>query len=334
MSTETTLENLYSEVVGTGHQQVTVIVSPQIRFAYKKSDYLYLFYNQLFRSDNFSVQSLSGWKHLKLILTARRSSNTILHYHWLECSGILNLPFFLYKMFCIMLYVWTGGNLVWTIHNKMPPDGKLFRFNYLARRWMARASEFLHVQCKSVIPELSRFYGVSENKFRMIPHPVYPRSLYPRAAAVEAINLRYDADLKVQDKLFLMIGHLSPYKRMGTVCRIFDELPVQKKLIIAGPVKRGQMKYYKRLRRLVRNSENILLIPQFISEENVPEFLNACDCVVFNYRSIFTSGGVFLAKSYNKRIILPDDPCTREFEDENMQFFRTKRELKELLEKS
>ncbi|PWN06583.1 glycosyltransferase [Rhodohalobacter mucosus] len=334
MPIETTLEDLYSEVMGGVDDPLSVIVAPQVRFAYKKSDYLYLTYNQLFKSEKYRVQSLSGWKHIKLIVAARKKSNTLLHYHWLECTGILNLPVYLYKLFCIMVFVWSGGKLVWTIHNKMPPDGKLFRFNYLARRWMARASELLHVQCKSVIPELSRFYGVEESKFRMIPHPVYPRSLYPRAAAVEAINLRYDANLKIQDRLFLMIGHLSPYKRIGTVCRIFNDLPVQKKLIIAGPVKRGQMKYFKRLRRLVRNSDNILLIPQFISEENVPEFMNACDYVVFNYRSIFTSGGVFLAKSYNKRIILPDDLCAREFKDENMFFFRTKKELKELLENS
>ncbi|MDX1592020.1 MAG: glycosyltransferase [Balneolaceae bacterium] len=334
MSSETTLEELYTEVVGDDPDSVTVFVAPPIRFAYKKSDYLYLFYKDLFKNDRYKIESLSGWKHIKLAFSSLRKRPSILHYHWIECTGVFRIPSFLCRLFCIWIFLKRGGNLIWSIHNKMPADGRNLRFNFLARRWLAGTSSLLHVECHSVIPELSRYFGVSESKFRVIPHPDYPHSLYPRAAAVEAINLRYDAHLKMQDKLFLMIGHISPYKRIGTICRIFSELPPQKKLIIIGPVKRGQMKYYKRLRRLIRNSGNILLIPQFIDEENVPEFLNACDYILFNYDSTFVSGGVFLAKSYRKQIILPDTPCMREFEDENMHFFNTKAELKQLLQEA
>jgi glycosyltransferase involved in cell wall biosynthesis len=334
MDSKTTLKDLYSEMVGADADTVPLFVAPPIRFAYKKSDYLYLFYKDLFKCDRYNIQSISGWRHLKLTFSGWRNKPPILHYHWIECTGFLNIPSFLCKLLCIWIFVQRGGNLVWSIHNKMPLDGKIHRFNFLARRWIANASALLHVECRSIIPELSKYFGVSESKFRFIPHPGYPHSLYPRAAAVEAINLRYDADLKMQDKLFLMIGHISPYKRIGTICRIFAEMPVQKKLIIIGPVKRGQMKYYKRLRRLIRNSANILLIPQFIGEENVPEFMNACDCVIFNHKTVFVSGGVFLAKSYHKQMILPDSPCMREYEDESMNFFSSKTELRQLIQEA
>lgn len=331
MSSDYNLEDLYNEIAPPEADQINLVVAPPIRFAYKQSDYLYLLYKDLFKSEKYTIQALSGWKHYKLLFFRFKKRETILHYHWMECSGIFNLPFFIYKMFCLIVFNWMGGKIIWTLHNKMPPDGKLFRINYMARRWMAHRALLIHIQCKTVIPELSRFFGVPEEKFRMMDHPKYPHSLLPRAAAVEAINLRYDANLKIQDKLFLMIGHISPYKRITTVCRIFSELPIQKKLIIAGPVKRGQMKYYKRLKKIARQSENIILIPQFISEENVPEFMNACDYAIFNFRSIFTSGGVHLAKSYNRQIILPDHPCLREFENERMNFFTSKEELKKLL---
>lgn len=332
MLSDNKLEDLYNEIAPPEADQIKLIVAPPIRFAYKQSDYLYLLYKNLFKSEKYIVQTLSGWKHIKLIFSLFKNRVTILHYHWLECSGVLNLPLFLYKMLCLMIYKWSGGRLIWTIHNKMPPDGKLFRFNFYARRWMARNASLLHIQCRSVIPELSRFFEVPQDKFRLMNHPKYPHTLLPRAAAVEAINLRYDANLKIQDKLFLMIGHISPYKRIATVCKIFSELPVQKKLIIAGPVKRGQMKYFKKLKKLVRQSKNVILIPQFISEENVPEFMNACDYALFNFRTIFSSGGIHLAKSYKMQIILPDQPCMKEIEYEKLYFFDTKEELKKLLE--
>lgn len=332
MSSDYSIEDLYSEIKKPGEKKVTVYAAPPIRFSHKQSDYLYLLYRNIFKSSEYTINGLTGLKHIRTIFLFHKNKKIILHYHWLECTGFLNLPFFLLKFLCLLFFRWTGGRIVWTLHNKIPPDGKLFRINYSVHRWMAKKSELIHIQCRAVIPEISRFYGVDTSKFRFIQHPKYPHSLLPRATAVEAINLRHAANIKMQDKLFLMIGNISPYKGIESVCKIFMTLPVQKKLIIAGPVKRGQIKLYKRLKKLTNQAHNIILIPQFIGEENVPEFMNACDYVLFNFRDIFTSGGVYLALSYKKPIIVPDEPCMREIDYEDMHFFNSKEELKKLTE--
>lgn len=324
-----TLEEIYYEL--SQEKNVTLFVAPPIRFGYKQSDYLYLFYKNLFKSGRYSIENITLAGHLKPILKNLRLKPSIFHYHWIECTGFVNLPFFIYKFLCLFIYTKSGGKLVWTIHNKMPLDGKYLLINKMVRGWVARHANLLHTQCSSAIQELSQFYGVEESKFRTIPHPKYPPMLMPRAAAIEAINYRFDVNIKVQDRLFLMIGHISQYKQIEEVCEIFKEEPIQKKLIIAGPVKKGQMKVFKRIRKMVSPLSNVILIPQFIKEESVPEFMNAADILIFNFKDVFTSGGVHLALSYNKPVILPRTDCMKELEGENKLFFDTPNELKELI---
>jgi glycosyltransferase involved in cell wall biosynthesis len=329
MATDKKIQDLYGEI--TNSESATIFVAPPIRFSHKQSDFLYLLYKEVFTSTLYEVKSLKTFYHFKPLLNCLSGKSSILHYHWLEIRSLFGLPKFLYKFIFILLYKWFGGNLVWTVHNKMPLDMKYRRINFFFRRWMAKNSKLLHIQCRAAIPEISRFYGVDELKFRVIDHPKFPPKLMPRAAAIEAINHRFDVHIKVQDRLFLMIGHISEYKGINEVCEVFKSEPIQKKLIIAGPVKKGQMKYYKTLRRLSKSSENIILIPQFINEESVPEFMNAPDYLVFNFRDVITSGGVHLAMSYQKPVILPETDCMKELDGENFHFFNTSRELREII---
>jgi glycosyltransferase involved in cell wall biosynthesis len=329
MTDKNKLQELYGEI--TDSESATIFVAPPIRFSHKQSDFLYLFYKEVFTSAQYEVKSLKAFFHFKPLLNHLSGKPSILHYHWLEIRSLFSLPLFLYKFVFIMLYKWAGGKLVWTVHNKIPLDVKYQRLNFIFRRWMAKNAELLHIQCRAPLPEISRFYGVDESKFRVIPHPKFPPKLMPRAAAIEAINHRFDVHIKVQDRLFLMIGHISEYKGIAEVCEVFKSEPIQKKLIIAGPVKKGQMKYYKALRRLLKTSENIILIPQFINEESVPEFMNAPDYLIFNFKNVITSGGVHLAMSYQKPAILPETECMKELHGENFHFFKTSDELKELI---
>jgi beta-1,4-mannosyltransferase len=332
MSSEQQLEELYREI--SDKESVTLFVAPPIRFGYKQSDYLYLLYKEIFKSSSYQIKNISPFKHPLPFFHNLQKLPSIFHYHWLECTGFLNLPRFFYQFISIVLYKLTGGHLVWTIHNKMPLDGKYKWLNFRARRWMAKNAVRIHVQCKSAIPKLSSFYDTDESKFFVIPHPKYPPVLMPRAAAVEAINLRFDVNIKMQDRLFLMIGHISEYKQIEEVCEIFKNEPIQKKLIIAGPVKKGQMKLFKRLKKKTRDIPNIFLIPQFIKEECVPEFLNAADYLVFNFKDVITSGGVHLAISYNKKTLLPDTECMRELDNEYFRFFSSTEQLRDIIKES
>ncbi|MEX0906405.1 MAG: glycosyltransferase [Balneolaceae bacterium] len=331
MNPVSSLEEVYDELYNKGN--ISVLVHPKIRYAYKQSDYAYLLFRTLFTQSRFRINNLSAATHWKLIFANRLKKQTVLHYHWLECTGVIRFVSFLYKWLNIILFIWMKGKMVWTIHNQMPPDSKFLWLNYRIRRWMAKNADLLLVHCQSVIPELSKFFGVDESKFRVIPHPDFPSFLMPRAAAVESINLRFNANIKIQDRLFLVFGHISAYKQIEPICEIFREEPVHKKLVIAGPVKKGQMKLFKRLRRIARNSENIILIPRFIKEEYVPEFMNAADFIIFNYKDVMAAGGAALGKSYNKKIVLPRKYCLQELNGSQSFFFESEAELKEIVQK-
>ncbi|TVQ01742.1 MAG: hypothetical protein EA359_13480 [Balneolaceae bacterium] len=324
------LEKIYSELHEEG--PVTLFVAPPIRFAYKRSDYLFLLYKDLLASPVYKIDSVSTIGHLKFVLWAVLGKKSILHYHWLEYTGFFAGFNYFFKLSCIWVYKKLGGKIVWSIHNKLPLDCSHEWIHFKTRKWLAQKADRLLIECESVLAEISTYFNVHINKFRVWPHPAYPPQLMPRAAAVEAINHRYNVTIKVQDRLFLMFGHISPYKQIDKVCEIFLKQPIQKKLLIVGPVKNGQMKYYKKIRKLSQQKENIVLIPQFIKEECVPEFMNATDYVLFNYREILSSGGVSLARSYDKPIILPKTGCLRELDDENLRFFGTQEELKTLIE--
>ena len=315
------LEDLYDGL--SKSDSITLFVAPRIRFTHKKSDYLYLFYKELFKSPNFSIFDVSTVGHLKFVFYQLAKRDSVLHYHWIQFSGFWSGIGYLFKICCVAIYLMLGGKLVWSLHNKMPPDCKHKWIHQKVRKWLAQKADRLLIDCESAIDDVSAFFDVSSAKFRVWPHPGYPPQLIPRAAAIEAINHRYKVQIKIQDRIFLMFGHISSYKQIDNVCKIFKGEPIHKKLLVVGPVKKGQMAYYKKVRKMSWQQENIILIPQFIKENHVPEFMNAADYLVFNYRDVLTSGGVPLAKSYDKTILLPKKGCLTEMNGENLKFFKS-----------
>lgn len=330
MSQINELKEIYNEL--SSSKPTTLFVAPRIRYTYKKSDYLYLFFKDILDSPDFNLFDVSAIGHLKFLLHQLIKGDCVLHYHWVQFSGFWAGIRFFFKFLCLYLYTLFGGKLVWSLHNKMPPDCNHQWIHRRVRKWLANQADRIVIECESVIEDISKFYGVSKDKFRVWPHPGYPAQLMPRAAAIEAINHRYQVHIKIQDRVFLMFGHISSYKQIEEVCKIFENEPVHKKLLVVGPVKKGQMAYYKKIRKMVQTQNNIILIPQFVKERSVPEFMNAADYMVFNYRDLLSSGGIPLAKSYNKTILLPKKGCMAEQKGPNLKFFESQEELKEIIQ--
>lgn len=330
MNQENDLKDIYRELLGDN--PFTLLVAPPIRFSYKKTDYLYLYYRKIFKESQISVRNISTLAHVKLLFWQLFGRRSLLHYHWFEITGTATMISAIYKTIFIFIYKIFGGRIVWTVQNTLPPDCRHEWMNVYARRWLAGKADLLIVECESVKAEISTFFNIHPGSIRVIPHPPYPAQIMPRAAAVEAINHRFNVGIQVQDRLFLMFGHISAYKQIGQVCDIFVNEPVQKKLIIVGPVKKGQMQLYHSLKKRASKTPNIVLIPQFISEESVPEFLNAADSLIFNHRDALSQGGVHMGISYQKTTFLPRKGCLNELSHKNLRFFSSLDELKKLIQ--
>jgi len=333
MTLHENLESIYSELVPGDDPEVDVYVVPLIRYKYKKSDYLYLLY-KIFIEDSDSrihIHSTSVWQHWKFVWSALRNRNTILHYHWLECTDLKSLAGMAYKILCIFLFSKMGGKIVWTVHNKIPHDRSFNKLNMKLGSFMARKADLLHVHCNFAAKEISKLYDQPLSKFRVIPHPEYPAEFMPRKQAIKKLNQIRDFNLRNSDQIFLMLGNISAYKQIEQVVQMFTDLPEWKKLVIVGPVKKGQMPTYRKISEICDHHTNIKLHPHFIPEDHVPLYHNACDCVLFNYREILTSGGVALAESYKRPIIAPDKGCIPETGSDRLLLFNTQKELLPLI---
>jgi glycosyltransferase involved in cell wall biosynthesis len=330
MATYDQLINLYDDLIPDNHDgRIPLYIVPLIRYNYKQSDYLYLLYRDIIenRSEQFNVKSISVWKHWIFVWKAMTTKNVILHYHWLECTDLKSLTGMIYKLICIFLFKVAGGHLVWTIHNKMPHDDKFRQLNYRIQKWMASKADLLHIHCKSAIDDISQFYKQPVSKFRVIDHPTFPSQKIKRDDAIERVNRERNLSLKTSDSLFLMFGNISSYKQIDKVCRMFTKLPADKKLLVTGPVKKGQMSIFYDIKEISKSSENIVIVPHFIPEEMVPYYMNSADCVLFNYRQILTSGGVELARSYDRPILAPNMGCLAELDKEDTILFNTQEQL-------
>lgn len=334
MSLHEKLKSIYEELLPDNTSGIThLFVVPLIRFNYKQSDYLYLLYKGFIEDPEspFKIHSTSILHHFKFVWYALRKRDVLLHYHWLECTDLKSLSGMIYKLICIALFKAFGGKLVWTVHNIMPHDRQYRSLNYKIRSYMAHKADLLHVHCETAVQEVSSFYGLSEGKFRVIPHPEFPAESISRKKAIKKLNKKRGFDLKKEDQIFLMFGNISAYKKILETAQIFTALPRHKKLLIAGPVKKGQLNVYHELKKVASKNSNILLYPHFISEESVPLYHNVADCVLFNYREILTSGGVALARSYNRPIIAPKLGCLKEVQGEDIFLFDSQEELRQLL---
>ena len=334
MGTHDQLLKLYDDLIPEKHDGVIPLyVVPLIRHSYKKSDYFYLLYQDIIenRSDKFDVKSVSVWKHFLFVFKAIVSRNVILHYHWLECTDLKSLAGMTNKLACIFLFKAFGGHLVWTVHNKTPHDDRFRRLNYKIQSWMASRADIVHVHCESAVDEISHFLDQPASKFRVVDHPTFPSTMIERNEAIELLNNERDLTLKPSDTIFLMFGNISFYKQIEKVCRMFTELEPHKKLLIVGPVKKGQMSTFNAIKNFGKQNDNIIVIPHFIPERMVPFYMNAADCVVFNYRQILTSGGVELARSYDRPILAPAMGCLNELDEENITLFNTQEQLMKLL---
>jgi glycosyltransferase involved in cell wall biosynthesis len=150
--------------------------------------------------------------------------------------------------------------------------------------------------------QLARTFRIPESRIEVIPfgdHSVTFGSPMPRDEA------RRILDLSPLEKICLMFGTVSPYKGIVEVVRTWREAHVPHRLVVVGPV--IFQDYADEVRAAAGNAPDIdlRLSPDWLDDEALRTWLSAADCVIFNYKKIFTSGAGGLARSYGVPSVLP-----------------------------
>jgi glycosyltransferase involved in cell wall biosynthesis len=325
----TSLNEIYSSI---NKDADTIYVVPLIRYTHRKTDYLYLLYEDLIKQGEYEIKTISVFNHFKLVAGILLNKRAILHYHWLEFQDMKSLLGMPWKMLCIYLFQLLGGNIVWTLHNEFPHDQKYLRLHNFIHKKMAGWADILHVHCHKAVSIMHERLEVSKDKFRLIPHPEFPTEPIPRETAIHNLKNSYNCNLNSEVQTILMFGNISRYKQIEQVTDIIINSNLPCNFVVAGPVKKGNMKLYEELIAKAKQHSNIHLVPNFIPEDHVPWFYSAAKICVFNYREILSSGGFHMAKAYNKTIIAPDLGCLSEMNSLSyVHLFEGPEELKELL---
>ena len=136
----------------------------------------------------------------------------------------------------------------------------------------------------------------------VIPHGNYI-GYYPNQ--VSKSEARRQLDLPEKAFVYLFLGLLRSYKGLEDLFKVFKRLKWPEcQLVVAGRVF-GDNTLKRELCSLAFENSNIKLIPEFIPDEAIQLYMNACDVFILPYQHITTSGAAALALSFGRPVIAP-----------------------------
>jgi hypothetical protein len=316
------IENpLYAEYKKLCPDVRKIYVVPKISFSFFRTNYFYFLYKEFLENRGHftpQIRTVSVFRHYEFLLGRIKGEKAVLHYHWVEITDLKSLFGMFWRIFSVSLFKLLGGKIVWTVHNRFPHYNRFKILNKFNRIYFAFLADKIHVHCRSGIKIMAPVLKVKQEKFFIVEHPEYTPEIFPKARAAELLGEKFGRIMEPSgSNNFLMFGAIAGYKGILEAARIFKTMH-DKNLIIAGPVKKWDKKYFRKLEAAAKDSGNIFLYPQFIPDEMVPAFFNYADFLLFNFSDILTSGSVIVGLGYRKKIIAPAAGCLLDINDDNI----------------
>lgn len=258
------------------------------------------------------VVFLSDYRRvLPLARGSAAAAPDILHLHWPEAYfsrrddkwdrlRVQRYPLDLWLAARRRPFVVTAHNLL--PHNRGDEVGIFRNIRLTVRR---AAAVFAHAETARA--QLAKTFGVPEGRIDVIPfgdHSVTLGRPMPRDEARRALAL------PPLEKICLMFGTVSPYKGIVDVVRMWRDAHVPHRLVVVGPVVSSD--YANEVHAAAGNAPTVdlYLARDWLDDDVLRTWLSAADCVIFNYRKIFTSGAGGLARSYGVPSVLPLSAAT------------------------
>jgi len=191
------------------------------------------------------------------------------------------------------------GKLLWTAHNLFPHERTSVRgIDRLGRRLVIGLSHRVFAHGRHAAEVLTRTFPRVEPKLTLIEHGNW-MDRYPN------IRSRHEArdrlGLAAGAHVFLFIGACKEYKNVDGLIDTFRGLDIDSCLLIAGQFRNAD--YLRKITALASGDPRIRLLPRYIADDEIQDFLNAADCVVLPYRDILTSGSGMLPLSFGRPVV-------------------------------
>jgi glycosyltransferase involved in cell wall biosynthesis len=256
---------------------------------------------------NVEVEFLSSYhRGLPLFRGSRRKIPDIVHIHWPEAYfQVWNDQWDSLRVLRYPLDLWlTARNfpIVLTAHNLLPHDRANERGAARNMRHTARSSKAVFVHSNAARRRIRETFGVSDRGIHVIPFGDHSVGMGPPLPRDEA---RSELKLQLEAKICLVFGTVSPYKGSDELVKFWAQNNLPYQLVVIGPVLSEA--FASRLSELARGCPTIHLhlLDKWLDDAELRLWLSACDCSIFNYRKIFTSGAAALARSYGVPLLIP-----------------------------
>ncbi|MDJ0689878.1 MAG: glycosyltransferase [Xenococcaceae cyanobacterium MO_188.B32] len=234
------------------------------------------------------------------------TSGDVIHLQWVEtlCRPRFNKKYswyFLLRNLRRLIFLKSQGyQLVWTVHNTLAHECSSPKIEK-SLRW------FLRYLCSDIIVmseysrrEFARMYRRTK-RVHIIPHGNYI-GFYPNQ--VSRVDARHKLGIAPQQKVLLYFGMVRHYKGINHLIAAFNQLKDSNVvLLIAGIPYDPDL--CAEIEQAAQRDSRIRLRLEFIPDEDIQIYMNACDWVVLPYQKILNSGSVLLALSFARPVIVP-----------------------------
>ncbi len=189
--------------------------------------------------------------------------------------------------------------LVYTVHDLYPTSHNQDAIGRAGMHYLLRKAAALIVHSEEAKRQVLALGGVRAERCAVIPHGDLS---VPMGQPVARETARLQLGL-AEEKVCLALGILTPNKGIEELIAYWKRENPGVVLLIAGHA--HDAGYAQKLNMLVSGVPDIRLRFGFLSDYDVKLHLCATDCVVLNYRTIFTSGVASLARAYGVPTLLP-----------------------------
>jgi glycosyltransferase involved in cell wall biosynthesis len=291
-------------------------------FGYSRLNPYLLLYKRALEGQGLTVE-VERLLGLKWLLTKGRACDAV-HLHWIETAyepptapqpvrrltrfrfvkalrGIVRFVDFAAALWLAKVQ---GKIVVHTVHNLNPHDHLAFRpfavLHRAAQRLILSLSDRVHVHNRYTRGILEATHPRT-NGLTVVPIGNYIGCYPNRVSRTEA---RQRLDLSSADFLFLFLGLVRPYKGLEELIDAFKaiESPAGRLWIVGRPF---DQRYQKRLLGLCRDQPAIRFVPDYVPDEAIQLYMNACNVCVLPYRNFTTSSAAMLAWSFGRPIVAP-----------------------------
>ena len=232
------------------------------------------------------------------------------------------LSWFVATRFAMFLYRihWLrrrGVKVVWTIHDIYHHESLFPRVELMVSRMLFRWVDATIVHSEAAGKAVEKKWNVKrDHRCSVIPHGNYIGS-YPNA--VSPADARTKLGVPQEKLVFLFLGMIRPYKGVLELIETFKQIADGNvHLLIAGKPISDELA--NGIVTAIGDRQDIQHHLDHVADEEMQDYLNASDMVLFPYTRALTSGALILAMSFGRACIAPKMGALEDTLDESGGF--------------